>query len=260
MSQVTTRTLARPRRAASAFDELALRVRVGERGDAAGRIALGHPQASASPSRSRARARPGRRPGQRARRSRASAAASASASVHDALAPQAAAVLAMRPEHPREEGRRHLVVLLVGLLRHQRDRRRASSRRGGTWASSAARSGSRDRPPRRVARAEDGGCRAGRRRSGTSPCSTQPIGRLAPVAVPVTPDPPVANRRPFCRYAGVSTRWIQPPPIIAAILAGKLPCCIPFAPLRISAYTATTAAGAGKSRPARRPARQPSRP
>jgi hypothetical protein len=48
-----------------------------------------------------------------------------------ALAPVAAAVLAMRAERAREELGRHLVVLLVGLLGQQRDRGRVHARDEG---------------------------------------------------------------------------------------------------------------------------------
>ncbi len=113
-----------PARLGLLLDVAALRVRVRHRGDAAAAVVVGHPQAQRAPAAAQfqdvlAVHQSGAFAGHLQR------GGLGLPQVLHAFGPEAAAVLAMRAQRPGEEFGRHLVVLLVGLLGDQRDRRAA---------------------------------------------------------------------------------------------------------------------------------------
>ena len=136
MSRVITSMLRKAAPLRFGLDVIPLRLRIRERGDPARRKSRGHPEGERAP---------------------------AAAELEDALAvgeagalagrgergglglreravgrrPEAAAVLAVRPEHGGEERGRQFVVLLVGLLRHERERRLVQRIGENAWVSEA---------------------------------------------------------------------------------------------------------------------------
>ena len=157
MSQVSDLQVGQPAPHRLGLDEGALRMRVRHAGDAAARVALGHPQAQRAPAATEfehllAIGEFGAFAGGLQR------GGFGGVEVGHAFGPPAAAVLQVPTEHRGEERRRQLVVLVVGLVGEQRQRRFATATRR-TPRSARRRARCRRHRSRPGAGAAAGGCR-----------------------------------------------------------------------------------------------------
>ena len=156
MSAVITSTLVNPRARAPGQDELALRRRVRHGDDARGGVAGGEKQRERAPAAPELENRVPVRDACPLGREPQHALLRLAELIHIVWPPRGA-VFQVRSEHQLEEGRRDLVVLLVGRFGRHRDGRTARARRERRRIARPARRG-RPLPARVTGRRRYGGC------------------------------------------------------------------------------------------------------